>query len=146
MRAAALGFCVAAAAPQAHAQPAAAAAPQPLTACPHVEGVWTQPNGARILVMEQDDRCRITAKVQEPRAELTVKGFWTGRAWTIAASRAQADGCRTTAWGSLRAADADRLLINVRGSDGLCAPDGKPQTFDATMTYLRVKPPAPAGG
>ena len=131
----------------AQAQPARA--PRPLVApdvgCPNVAGIWTQPDGGRILVMEQH-ACRLTGTVQEPRAELTVKGFWTGASWTFAASRAQADGCRTTAWGSIVTGGADRLLINVRGSDGLCAPSGKPSTFDATMTYLRVKPPAPAGG
>jgi hypothetical protein len=117
----------------------AAAQPAGPAACPDVSGVWAQPNGARILVMEQDG-CRLTATVQEPKAVLTVKGFWTDGVWMMAASRAQGDGCGTTAWGVIRADGPERLLINVRGSDGLCG-DG-PSEFDATMTYLKKTPPA----
>ena len=112
------------------AQPTSAA-----EACPRVAGVWGQPDNARILVMEQQG-CELTATVQEPQAVLRVKGFWEGGVWVIAASRSQNDGCGTTAWGTMRLAEANRLLIYVRGSDGLCG-GGKPVEFNATMTYLR---------
>ena len=95
-------------------------------ACPSVAGVWAQPDDSRILVMEQQG-CDLSATVQEPKAVLRVKGFWTGRAWTIAATRTGLDGCGTTAWGSLRSADENRLLINVRGSDGSAPPRGSPR-------------------
>ena len=114
---------------QTPAEPAAAGA------CPRVAGVWGQPDNARILVMEQQG-CDLSATVQEPQAVLRLKGFWDGGVWVIAASRSQNDGCGTTAWGTLRLADADRMLINVRGTDGLCG-GGKPTELDATMTYLR---------
>lgn len=119
------------------------AAEAPRAECPVIAGVWAQPDDGRVLVMEQDG-CDLTATVQEPKAVLVVKGFWTGEAWTIAATRTGLDGCGTTAWGSLLRAEENRLLINVRGSDGLCSPTGKPARFDATMTYLR-KTPAPPG-
>ena len=115
----------------------------PAAACPSVEGVWAQPNNSRIMVLEQDG-CRLSATVQEPTGVLHVRGFWTGAAWTMSATRAQRDGCGTTAWGSIRTSDPNVLLINVRGSDGLCDPGGKPMQFNATMTYLRKVPPPPA--
>ncbi|HEX8570139.1 MAG TPA: hypothetical protein VF699_09500 [Caulobacteraceae bacterium] len=121
------------------------AAPAAGPACPVVAGVWGQPDNSRILVMEQQG-CDLTATVQEPRAVLRVRGFWSDGVWVFAATRSQGDGCGTTAWGTLRAADANRLLINVRGTDGLCG-SGKPAAIDATMTYLRKTPAnlAPAG-
>jgi hypothetical protein len=103
--------------------------------CPRVAGVWGQPDNARILVMEQQG-CDLTATVQEPQAVLRVKGFWDAGVWVIAASRSQNGGCGTTAWGTLRLAQTDRMLINVRGTDGLCD-GGEPTQFNATMTYLR---------
>ena len=103
--------------------------------CPMVAGVWGQPDNSRILVMEQQG-CDLTATVQEPQAVLRVRGFWSEGVWVFAATRSGADGCGTTAWGTLRSAEANRLLINVRGTDGLCG-GGKPTQMNATMTYLR---------
>ena len=115
-------------------------------ACPAMEGVWAQGRGERILVMEQEG-CRLSGTVEEPgHNTLHVRGFWTGSGWTMAATRIARGGCGTTAWGSIRARGADTMLINVRGSDGLCGEGGRPgagpATFDATMTYRRLVPPA----
>ena len=107
-------------------------------ACPEVAGVWGQPDNSRILVMEQEG-CDLSATVQEPRAVLRVRAFWSEGAWVFAATRSQGDGCGTTAWGTMRTPEANRLLINVRGSDGLCG-GGRPVEIDATMTYLRKTP------
>ena len=110
--------------------------------CPNMEGVWAQGSGERILVMEQDG-CRLKASVAEPENQvLHVRGFWTGSGWTMAATRL--GRCSTTAWGTIRAGEEGSMLINVRGSDGLCGPGGAagtgPVTFNATITYRRVIP------
>ncbi len=116
-------------------------------ACPSMEGVWAQGRGERILVMEQEG-CRLSGTVAEPANQvLHVRGFWTGAGWTMAATRL--GRCATTAWGAIRAGGADTMLIDVRGSDGLCGEDGAagpgPMTFNATMTYRRIAPGAASG-
>jgi hypothetical protein len=110
--------------------------------CPNMEGVWRQGAGARVLVMRQQG-CRLSGTVAEPANQiLEVSGFWTGAGWTMAATRRGV--CATTAWGSIRADGSDTMLVNVRGSDGLCGPNGAPGAgpteFDATMTYRRFVP------
>ena len=110
--------------------------------CPNMEGVWRLGRGERILVMQQHG-CRLSGTVAEPGNQiLEVSGFWTGSGWTMAATRRGL--CATTAWGSIRADGPDKMLINVRGSDGLCGADGAPGTgpteFNATMTYVRFVP------
>ena len=125
---------------------AAQAAPTAL--CPNLEGVWALGKGERIMVMQQNG-CRLSGKVQEPGNNvLHVEGFWTGGSWTMAATRISAQGCGTTAWGSIRAGDPNRMLINVRGTDGLCGGKGPteaaPSEFNFNMVYVRRIPPAPA--
>ena len=119
----------------------------PASPCPSLAGVWTLAENKRVMVLDQEG-CRLVGTVQEPLNQtLHVRGFWTGSYWTMSATRVAASGCGTTAWGSIAAADANRMLIRVRGSDGLCAPDGSagtgPAEFDATMTYRRMLPPPP---
>ncbi len=111
-------------------------------ACPDIQGVWMQGRGERILVMEQD-ACRLRGTVAEPDNQiLEVRGFWTGEQWTMAATRRGV--CATTAWGHIRTSGPDIMLINVRGTDGLCGAKGTagagPASMDATMTYRRVVP------
>ena len=115
--------------------------------CPDVAGVWAQGRGERIMVLEQEG-CLLRGTVQEPMNHtLHVRGFWTGSGWTMAATRIAASGCGTTAWGSIRPGPGGAMLINVRGSDGLCGDGERPPTgpisFDATMTYRRLVPPPP---
>ena len=119
----------------------------PSASCPSMAGVWRLADNKRIMVLEQEG-CHLSATVQEPlNHTLHVRGFWTGQYWTMSATRLSAGGCGTTAWGSIAAADSNRMLIRVRGTDGLCAPDGSPGTgpaeFDATMVYTRLLPPPP---
>ena len=110
-----------------------------LPQCPSLEGVWVQGKGERVLVMQQDG-CRLTGTVAEPANQvLHVRGFWDGSIWPMAATRL--GKCATTAWGSIRAGPDDTLLVHVRGSDGLCGPDGSPgsgpRALDVTITYRR---------
>jgi hypothetical protein len=108
-----------------------------------MEGVWAMGSGQRIMVLEQEG-CTLSGTVQEPQAVLRVRGFWTGSGWTMSASRSQNDGCGSTAWGSIRQADPNRMVINVSGTDGLCD-GGKPQQFTGvSMTYTRFVPTASA--
>ena len=109
--------------------------------CPNMAGVWAQGSGERIMVVEQEG-CLLRGRVAEPGNQLLeVRGFWTGSAWTMAATRLGL--CATTAWGSIRASGADTMLINVRGSDGLCGANGGPGAgptrFNATLTYRRIE-------
>jgi hypothetical protein len=125
-----------------------AAQAAPGAGCPSMEGVWALGKGERIMVMQQNG-CRLSGKVQEPGNNvLHVEGFWTGAAWTMAATRISAQGCGTTAWGSIRAGDQNRMLINVRGTDGLCGDKGPaeaaPSEFNFNMVYVRRVPPVPA--
>jgi hypothetical protein len=120
----------------------------PTGPCPNLEGVWALGKGERIMVMEQNG-CRLYGTVREPKNNvLHVRGFWTGRSWTMAATRVSAEGCGTTAWGSIRAGDANRMLINVRGTDGLCGEGGtteaRPSEVNFDMVYIRRIPPDPA--
>ena len=110
--------------------------------CPNMEGVWAQGTAERILVIEQTG-CRLSGSVAEPQNQvLHVRGFWTGPGWTMAATRLGL--CATTAWGSIRASGRDTMLINVRGSDGLCgekgAPGAGPKSLNFVMTYKRLDP------
>jgi hypothetical protein len=114
----------------------AAASPE----CPRMEGVWMQGSGERVMVMEQEG-CLLRGSVAEPSNQvLHVRGFWTGTLWTMAATRLGA--CATTAWGTIRAEGADRMIVNVRGTDGLCGENGTPgpgpRQLDATIVYRRV--------
>ena len=127
----------------------AALAAEPAAVCPSLEGVWALARNERVMVMEQEG-CRLSGTVHEPRNNvLRVRGFWRGSYWTMAASRVSANGCGTTAWGTIRK-EAERMLVNVLGTDGLCRDDGAPgkgpAEFDFTMIYLRKDAPPPRGG
>lgn len=108
-------------------------------ACPDMAGVWMLGRGERILVMEQNG-CRLSGTVAEPENQiLEVRGFWTGGAWIMAATRRGL--CVTTAWGQIQSSGPETMVINVRGSDGLCGASGGPgpgpTKVDATMRYRR---------
>ena len=125
----------------------AAVAQAPATQCPNLSGLWALPDNKRIMVMEQEG-CELRGTVQEPQNNvLHVRGFWRGGYWIMSATRRSIGGCGTTAWGSIAFGGPDRMLINVRGTDGLCEPDGSPgkgpAEFNATMVYTRLTP-APA--